>query len=84
MVGENEEAHEKVKGIVTAYQKEYLTKDGVLNKFVDMANFCATNTQFPRKRLKNSLQEMTWIMGYKDVELDIERGYSEYSTWSII
>lgn len=74
VVGENEEAHEKVKGIVTAYQKEYLTKDGVLNKFVDMANFCAANTQFPRKRLKNSLQEMTWIMGYKDVELDIERG----------
>lgn len=74
VVGENGEAHEKVKGIVTAYQKEYLTKDGVLNKFVDMANFCATNTQFPRKRLKNSLQEMTWIMGYKDVELDIERG----------
>ena len=74
VVGENEEAHEKAKGIVTAYQKEYLTKDGVLNKFVDMANFCATNTQFPRKRLKNSLQEMTWIMGYKDVELDIERG----------
>lgn len=74
ILGENEEAHEKVKGIVTAYQKEYLTKDGVLNKFVDMANFCATNTQFPRKRLKNSLQEMTWIMGYKDVDLDIERG----------
>lgn len=74
VLGENEEAHEKVKGIVTAYQKEYLTKDGVLNKFVDMANFCASNTQFPRKRLKNSLQEMTWIMGYKDVELDIERG----------
>lgn len=74
VVGENKDAHEKVKGVVTAYQKEYLTKDGVLNKFVDMANFCATNTQFPRKRLKNSLQEMTWTMGYKDMELDIERG----------
>ena len=74
ILGENEEAHNKVKGIVTAYQKEYLTKDGVLNKFVDMANFCASNTQFPRRRLKSSLQEMTWIMGYKDVELDIERG----------
>lgn len=74
VVGENKDAHEKVKGIVTAYQKEYLTKDGVLNKFVDMANFCATNTQFPRKRLKNSLQEMAWTMGYKDMELDIERG----------
>lgn len=74
VVGENKDAHEKVKGVVTAYQKEYLTKDGVLNKFVDMANFCATNTQFPRRRLKNSLQEMTWTMGYKDMELDIERG----------
>lgn len=74
VVGENKDAHEKVKSVVTAYQKEYLTKDGVLNKFVDMANFCATNTQFPRKRLKNSLQEMTWTMGYKDIELDIERG----------
>lgn len=74
VLGENKEAHEKVKGVVTAYQKEYLTKDGVLNKFVDMANFCASNTQFPRKRLKNSLQEMTWIMGYKDAELDIEKG----------
>ena len=74
VVGENEEAHEKVKGIVTAYQKEYLTKDGVLNKFVDMANFCSSNTQFPRRRLKNSLQDMTWVMGYKDVDLDIERG----------
>jgi hypothetical protein len=74
ILGENSEACEKVKGVVTAYQKEYLTKDGVLNKFVDMSNFCASNTQFPRKRLKSSLQEMSWIMGYKDVELDIERG----------
>lgn len=74
VLGENEESHDKVKGIVTAYQREYLTKDGVLNKFVDMANFCASNTQFPRKRLKSSLQEMTWIMGYKDAELDIEKG----------
>ena len=74
VMGENEEAHEKVKGIVTAYQKEYLTKDGVLNKFIDMANFSAANTQFPRKRLKSSLQEMTWTMGYTDVDLGIERG----------
>lgn len=74
ILGENTEAHEKVKGIVTAYSKEFLTKDGVLNKFVDMANFCAKTTQFPRKKLKNSMQEMTWVMGYKDVDLDIDRG----------
>lgn len=74
VLGENEEAHNKVTGIVTAYQKEYLVKDGTLNKFVDMINFCATHTQFPRRRLKSSLQEMSWIMGYKDAETDIEKG----------
>lgn len=74
ILGVNEIAHHRVMSVVTAYQKEYLTKDGVLNKFSSMANFCAEHTQFPRKRLKSSMQEMTWIMGYKDVELDVERG----------
>lgn len=74
ILGENKTACEKITSIATAYQKEYLVKDGVLNKFVSMANFCAEHTQFPRKRLKSSLQEMVWTMGYKDVELDIEKG----------
>ena len=74
ILGVNEIAHYKVMSVVTAYQKEYLTKDGVLNKFSSMANFCAEHTQFPRKRLKSSMQEMTWVMGYKDVELDVEKG----------
>lgn len=64
----------EVTSVVTAYQKEYLTKDGVLNKFVSMVDFCAENTQFPRRRLKNSLQDMTWLMGYRDAELGIEKG----------
>lgn len=74
VLGENKTACESITSLATAYQKEYLTKDGVLNKFVSMANFCAKNTQFPRRRLKNSLQDMTWVMGYKDAELDIEKG----------
>jgi hypothetical protein len=74
ILGVNEVAHHKVMSVVTAYQKEYLTKDGVLNKFSSMANFCADHTQFPRKRLKSSLQEMAWVMGYRDVESDVERG----------
>lgn len=74
ILGVNEIAHHRVMSVVTAYQKEYLTKDGVLNKFSSMANFCAEHTQFPRKRLKSSMQEMTWIMGYKDVDLDVEKG----------
>ena len=74
ILGENSTACEEIASIATAYQKEYLTKDGVLNKFVSMANFCAEHTQFPRKRLKSSLQDMVWKMGYKDLELDIEKG----------
>ena len=74
ILGENSIACEKIVSVATAYQKEYLTKDGVLNKFVSMANFCAEHTQFPRKRLKSSLQDMVWKMGYKDLELDTEEG----------
>ena len=74
VLGENSTACEEIVSIATAYQKEYLTKDGVLNKFVSMANFCAEHTQFPRKRLKSSLQDMVWKMGYKGLELDIEKG----------
>jgi len=44
VLGENETACESITSLATAYQKEYLTKDGVLNKFVSMANFCAQNT----------------------------------------
>ena len=74
ILGENSIACEEIVSVATAYQKEYLTKDGVLNKFVSMANFCAEHTQFPRKRLKSSLQDMVWKMGYKDLELDTEKG----------
>lgn len=76
ILGVNEETATRggVNSVVTAYQKEYLIKDGVLNKFVAMADFCAENTQFPRRRLKNSLQDMTWVMGYRDAELGIEKG----------
>lgn len=74
ILGENSIACEEIVSVATAYQKEYLTKDGVLNKFISMANFCAEHTQFPRKRLKSSLQDMVWKMGYKDLELDTEEG----------
>lgn len=74
ILGETVNACKGTTSLATASQKEYLIKDGVLNKFVSMANFCAQHTQFPRRKLKQSLQDMTWIMGYKDAELDIEQG----------
>lgn len=74
ILGENEIASRKINTVITAYQKEFLIKDGTLNKFLSMADFCAENTQFPRRRLKSSLQDMVWTMGYKDVDTNIEKG----------
>lgn len=74
ILGENKTASKKINTVITAYQKEYLIKDGTLNKFLSMADFCAENTQFPRKRLKSSIQDMIWIMGYKDIDTGVEKG----------
>lgn len=74
VVGDNEETQTQVRGMVTAYQKEYLTKDGTLNKFVEMIDFQAQNTQFPSKRLKSSIQDMQWKMGYTDLDTGAQKG----------
>lgn len=68
ILGESVDVDKEVRCLATAYQKEYLTKDGLLNKFQSYIDFCAQNTQFPSKRLKSSLQEMAWKMGYIDSE----------------
>lgn len=75
ILGESEESRKRITTILTAYQKEYLKddKDGTFSKFKPALNFIRTNTPFPRLLLKNSPNEMSWQMGYKD-ELGIERG----------
>ena len=62
------------RAVIMAYQKEFLNKDGTLNKFEDMFAFTAQNTQFPRKTLKNSIGDMDWIMGYLDLNTGTKRG----------
>ena len=75
ILGENSESVRRVITVLTAYQKEYLSdsKDGTLSKFKPAINFVFSNTPFPRLMLKNSPNEMTWQMGYKD-EFGIEKG----------
>lgn len=68
ILGESADVNKAVNCMATAYQKEYLTKDGLLNKFQSYIDFCAQNTEFPSRRLKSSLQEMAWKMGYIDAE----------------
>lgn len=74
LLGESSISYDKVKCLVAAYQKEYLIKDGTLNKFIDGIDFCAKYTQFPRARLKNSLSEMQWVSGYLDKDTLVPKG----------
>lgn len=75
ILGENNVSKKRTVTVLTAYQKEYLAgKDGTLNKFVPMIDFIAEHTQFPRRRLKDSFQDMIWQLGYKDVETGTSKG----------
>jgi hypothetical protein len=75
VVGASTEATKGVKAFAIADEREYLTKDGVLNKYIDMVDHCATHTPWPRvRKLKDSWNEMHWKMGYKDSETDKELG----------
>ena len=75
ILGESKESNKRITTVLTAYQKEYLKddKDGTFSKFKPALNFLRTNTPFPKLMLKNSPNEMSWQMGYKD-EMGIERG----------
>lgn len=67
ILGESKETHNRCMVALTGATKEYLAgKDGTLSKFVPIIDYLATNTQFPRRRILDSLNTMTWQMGYKD------------------
>jgi len=59
-------SQKKQKVFAIANEKEYLTKDGVLNKFVDNVTFLDKHTPWPRAKLKDSLNDMHWRLGYVD------------------
>ena len=73
-LGESDEINRAVKVMAMAYSKEYLTNDGILNKFQASLDFIATHTQFPHLLLKNSLQDMNWIMGWKNLDTGAREG----------
>ena len=75
ILGETESNKSKVNAFVIANEKEYLISDGVLNKFVNIIGFLADNTPFPRVReLKDSINDMEWVMGYKDKHTNLPKG----------
>lgn len=71
----NPETHRRRTTVLTAYEKEYLKddKDGTFSKFKPALGFIFTHTPFPHLLLKNSPNEMSWQMGYKN-ELGVDDG----------
>ena len=75
ILGDTTKAKEKVKSFAIANEKEYLIKDGILNKFVTVIDWNSTHTPWPRIRsLKDSLNDMHWRMGRKDNAKGVEVG----------
>ena len=73
ILGESEQTTSKVKGFAIADEKEYLIKDGILNKFEDQITWCADHTPWPRLRLKDSINDMNWVMGYQEKSTGLDK-----------
>lgn len=75
ILGESKEVCKKVQCVVTASERKYIQgANQVLDMFVYYIDFLANNTQFPAKRLVNSLHDMQWTMGYIDAENNTKKG----------
>lgn len=75
ILGESEVVNKKVQCVVTASERKYIQgANQILDMFLYYINFCAQNTEFPSKRLTDSLQNMQWTMGYVDLDTGSRRG----------
>ena len=75
ILGENFKSCKGINGMVVAYAKEYLTKDGTLNKFEFMIDALQELAPWwPNKTLQRSLSDMNWQMGYIDSVTGGKRG----------
>ena len=74
-LGESADVNKKVTCYATASEKGYLVKgDQTLDKFQFNIDFLAQNTEFPRKRLISTIQNMQWVMGYQDLDTGSRKG----------
>lgn len=75
-LGESEKVKEKVTCYATASEKGFLVKgDQTLDKFQYNIDFLAQNTEWPyRDKLINTIQNMQWVAGYKDLDTETRRG----------
>ena len=75
VIGESYENRSEVQCMVTAADRTKLIgTNQILDVFIDDIDFCAKNTQFASRRLKSSIQELAWEMGYKKSGNDVAYG----------
>ena len=75
LLGESWENNQKVTCYITASDRAKLVGgDQTLDKFQYAIDFCADHTQFPAKRLTNTMQNMIWQAGYMDLDTGVKRG----------
>lgn len=75
ILGESIKVNKKVQCVVTASEKKYLSgANQILDMFSGYIDFCAQNTQFPSKRLVNTMQNLQWTMGYQDLDSGTKKG----------
>lgn len=75
ILGESEIVNKKVQCVVTASERKYIQgANQILDMFVYYINFCGQYTEWPSKRLTDSLQNLQWTMGYVDLDTGTRRG----------
>lgn len=75
ILGESKEVNKKVVSYITADDRKYLVGgDQTLDKFQFDIDWASNNMEWPSKRLINSLSNMQWIMGYKDMDSGTNKG----------
>ena len=75
LLGESKDVNKKVVSYITASDKKYIQGgDQTLDKFIFDIDHCGINTQFPSRRLVNSLNKLEWVSGYKDLDTETNRG----------
>lgn len=75
ILGESEDNRQGIQCLVTATDRTKLIgTNQILSVFIDDIDFSARETQFERARLKSSIQELAWQMGYKLTGSDVKYG----------
>lgn len=75
ILGESYKVNSKVQCVATASERKYIQgANQLLDMFQYYIDFCAVNTQFPSRRLTSSIQNLSWTMGYLDMDTGARRG----------